>query len=161
MTAWTDYLNRTVLAEHNTRITGGFDEPFYRAPINGMPAEIRYNRDYERSALHELGHWCVAGPCRRGQDDFVYWYTPDGRTAEQQQLFFRVEIKPQTIERHFCAALGIPFDVSVDNLAYPDVEGISAFRDAVDAQYFSYARIGLPARAATICRQLRKWRMSH
>lgn len=158
MTAWTGYLNHTVLAEHNTRITGGFDEPFYRAPVNGMPAEIRYTRDYVRSALHELGHWCVAGSLRRRQDDYGYWYTQDGRTDEQQQLFFHVEIKPQAIEKHFCTALSLPFEVSIDNLGNQVLDGINEFRSAVDAQYYDYAATGLPDRAASIHARLREWR---
>lgn len=158
MIAWLEDLNRQVLADYNTRILAGFDEPFYRAPVDDAPAEIRFTRDYERSALHELAHWCVAGSNRRLLDDFGYWYAPDGRDAARQQLFFQVEIKPQAIEKHFCTALGVPFEVSVDNLGNQGVDGISGFSQAVDAQYRVYLTGGLPGRAETICHHLNAWR---
>jgi elongation factor P hydroxylase len=157
MIAWLEDLNRQVLAKYNTRILGGFDEPFYRAPVDGAPAEIRFTRDYERSALHELAHWCVAGCDRRLQDDFGYWYAPDGRGDALQQLFFRVETRPQAIEKHFCNALGLPFDVSVDNLHNPQVQGLANFRRQVDARFDAYALSGLPARAAAIAGRLASW----
>jgi hypothetical protein len=158
LTAWVDDLNRDILGRYDTRLCGGFAEPFYRAPVNARFAEIRFTRDFERSALHELAHWCVAGSERRRQDDYGYWYAPDGRDHEQQQLFFQVEIKPQAIEKHFCTALGLPFDVSADNLASPQVSGLDAFRCAVDAQYCAYSGNGLPGRAAAIADWLQQWR---
>jgi len=154
MIAWLEDLNRQVLAGYNTRILGGFDEPFYRAPVDDAPAEIRFTRDYQRSALHELAHWCVAGSDRRLQDDYGYWYAPDGRDAARQQLFFKVEIRPQAIEKHFCTALGVPFEVSTDNLDNPDVHGLADFRRKVDARFDAYAVTGLPARAAAIAGRL-------
>jgi elongation factor P hydroxylase len=154
MIAWLEDLNRQVLADYNTRILGGFDEPFYRAPVDDAPAEIRFTRNYERSALHELAHWCVAGSARRLQDDYGYWYAPDGRNGVQQQLFFQVEIKPQAIEKHFCTALGVPFAVSIDNLDNPHVQGLADFRRKVDAQFDAYTLTGLPARAAAIAGRL-------
>jgi hypothetical protein len=150
MPEWISILNETVLSAYHTRLIGGFDEPFYKAPARGDMAEIRFTHDYERSALHELAHWCVAGEARRRQDDYGYWYIPDGRSNAQQQAFYRVEVIPQAIERHFCTALGIPFAVSVDNLGNGAVVGIEAFRHAVDARYAYYACHGLPARAADI-----------
>ena len=116
MPDWIATLNDTVLAAYRTRLVGGFDEPFYLAFRGDKPAEIRFTHDYPRSALHELAHWCVAGEVRRRQDDYGYWYAPDGRTNAQQQQFFQVEVIPQAFEKHFCTALGIPFAVSVDNL---------------------------------------------
>jgi elongation factor P hydroxylase len=154
---WIEPLNRNVLAPFQTRLVGGFDEPFYCARGEDGWAGIRYTRDYERSALHELAHWCVAGPERRRQDDYGYWYAPDGRSREQQQLFFRVEVRPQAIEKHFCTALGIPFSVSVDNLGNPAIEGIGEFTRAVDQCYTTYVRQNLPARAAAIHHCLRAW----
>lgn len=159
MIAWLDGLNRQLLAAYNTRILGGFHEPFYRAPVDNLPAEIRFAHDHERSALHELAHWCVAGSDRRRQDDYGYWYAPDGRDAAQQQLFFRVEIKPQAIEKHFCMALGLPFEVSVDNLDNPCVSGLAEFSRSVDALFDNYAVTGLPARAAAIAAYLEAWHM--
>ena len=158
MIAWLDAVNRQILADYNTRIRGGFTEPFYRAALGNTPAEIRFTRDYERSALHELAHWCVAGPARRLQDDYGYWYVPDGRDAAQQQRFFQVEIRPQAIEKHFCRALELPFEVSADNLDHADFSGLNEFRRAVDRQYVTYATDGLPQRAAAIATLLTDWR---
>ena len=158
MTAWLDVINREILADYNTHILGGFAEPFYRAALGNAPAEIRFTRDYERSALHELAHWCVAGHARRLQDDYGYWYVPDGRDAAQQQRFFQVEIRPQAIEKHFCQALELPFEVSADNLDHADISGLSEFRRAVDRQYLTYVRRGLPQRAAAIASLLTDWR---
>jgi len=151
MLGWVPVVNDTVLSGYHTRLVGGYDEPFYLAFRGDAPAEIRFTRDYERSALHELAHWCVAGQARRMQDDYGYWYAPDGRTNAQQALFFQVEIEPQAIEKHFCAALEIPFDVSIDNLGNSALAGIGGFTAAVDARYSRYAREGLPERAAQLC----------
>lgn len=113
----------------NTRLVGGYDEPFYLA---GPPSEIRFREDFVRSALHEVAHWCVAGAERRKQDDFGYWYCPDGRDPAQQQAFEQVEIRPQAIEAEFCQALGIPFSPSQDNLN-GDVSPNPAFEHAINA----------------------------
>ncbi len=158
MKAWIEDLNAAVLHGYNTRLVGGFDEPFYRAPTKGQAAEIRFTRDYERSALHELAHWCVAGEQRRRLDDYGYWYAPDGRDTQQQQLFFRVEARPQALEKHFCSALGLAFDISADNLDNPAISGLEAFRQAVNAQYLQLSRNGLPSRAAAIVTRLEKYR---
>lgn len=158
MKSWVEDLNAAVLHSYNTRLVGGFDEPFYQAPTNGQPAEIRYTRDYARSALHELAHWCVAGDRRRRLDDYGYWYAPDGRDTQQQQLFFRVEARPQALEKHFCSALGLAFDISVDNLDNPDISGLETFRQAVNEQYLQLSRKGLPSRAAAIAARLAQHR---
>jgi elongation factor P hydroxylase len=154
---WNHDLNDAVLSAYHTRLVGGFDEPFYQTFSGDAPAEIRFTRNYERSALHELAHWCVAGEVRRRQDDYGYWYVPDGRSNAQQQLFFQVEIMPQAIEKHFCMALGIPFAVSVDNLGNGAVDGAAAFSAAVDACYTHYANKGLPERAAQVYRCLQQF----
>jgi elongation factor P hydroxylase len=154
---WIDHLNRNVLVRYRTRLTGGFDEPLYRACCTDGWSEIRFTRDYERSALHELAHWCVAGPERRRQDDYGYWYAPDGRNNEQQQLFFRVEVRPQAIERIFCEALDMPFSVSVDNLGNHRLEGVAAFATAVEQCACSIREQGFPERAAAIHVCLRRW----
>lgn len=155
---WLDVLNETVLRHYRTRIIGGFTEPFYKAASAEGYAEIRFTHDYERSALHELAHWCVAGEQRRAQDDYGYWYAPDGRSALQQQLFFEVEVKPQAIEKHFCKALGIPFAVSVDNLGNPVIAGVNEFSTAVDECFAHYGGIGLPARAGKVYHCLAHWK---
>lgn len=150
MSDWISTLNTTLLSAYHTRLVGGFDEPFYKAPVGGEMAEIRFTHDYERSALHELAHWCVAGKARRRLDDFGYWYIPDGRNNVQQQAFYRVEATPQAIEKHFCTALDIPFAVSVDNLGNGALDGVEAFTRAVEVRFAHFASHGLPLRAAQI-----------
>lgn len=124
---------------------GGFDEPFYLAPQENQPGEIRFTKDYLRSALHEIAHWCVAGKERRKQDDFGYWYAPDGRDQAQQQEFYKVELLPQTYEKSFCVALGIPFDVSLDNLS-GETDGADNFRNAVEQRHSKLQQSGFPKR---------------
>ena len=70
-------LNDEYLFQYNTKIIGGFVEPYYKAQSNSNPAEIQFSHDYIRSALHELAHWCVAGVERRQVDDYGYWYRMD------------------------------------------------------------------------------------
>ena len=109
--------HETFFERYQTCLIGGADEPVY-VP-GGAPEQahrIVYTRDYFRSALHEVAHWCVAGPTRRRQADYGYWYAPDGRNAEQQQAFMQVEVAPQALELLFCAACAHPFQVSLDNL---------------------------------------------
>lgn len=129
-----DTLFRSCFGEQfNTVLVGGKDEPFYRAARGTDAAEIHYRHDYFRSALHEVAHWCVAGQARRQQDDYGYWYAPDGRNAEQQKAFEQVEVLPQAWELLFCAACGHPFRVSMDNLDNMPTD-IAGFEEAVLAQ---------------------------
>ncbi len=106
-----------------TRLIGGFPEPFYRSPKNGREAEICFTHDYLNSCLHEVAHWCMAGALRRGQDDYGYWYWPDGRDTEKQKEFFKVEAAPQALEWAFAKACDSEFRISCDNLSdIPDKE---------------------------------------
>ena len=66
--------------------------------------------------MHEIAHWCVAGPKRRLLEDFGYWYEPDGRTELVQAEFEKVEIRPQSYEWILSVSAGLPFSVSCDNL---------------------------------------------
>ena len=157
MVKWVEHLNNTVLINHGTQLVGGFPEPYYKAPGTTSVAEVQFTRDYERSALHELGHWCIAGKQRRLINDYDYWYVPDGRSDEQQHLFFDVEVKPQALEKHFSTALAVPFDVSVDNLGNHPQTGVGKFSDRVNEQYAHYLAAGFPSRAAEIYNCLRQW----
>jgi elongation factor P hydroxylase len=150
--------NNGLGSRYNTVLRGGAGEPFYCAPDEwGGAATIWYRADYIRSALHELAHWCVAGRARRRQDDYGYWYEPDGRSGDQQQRFFDVEAHPQSLERLFCEALGTPFDVSVDNLnGACDEAEIHAFRRVVAQTSKSLIAHGLPQRTATLLEALKK-----
>ena len=159
MINWIEHLNNRVLKHHGTRLLGGFPEPYYKAAAAGVLAEVQFTRDYERSALHELGHWCIAGKQRRIMNDYGYWYVPDGRSDEQQRLFYVVESKPQAVEKHFCSALALSFEVSADNLGNYSRTDMDAFSACVDKQYRHYQITGFPPRATEIYACLRQWRL--
>ena len=131
----------------NTQLVGGAEEPIYipaglESNEPGYTDPEAYHRlyfrhDYLSSALHESAHWCIAGAERREQLDFGYWYSPDGRTEGQQQLFEHAEVKPQALEWMFSVACGQRFRVSADNLASD--QGASAeFTQAVVKQAQSW-----------------------
>ena len=132
--------------EFNTRLIKGDNEPVY------LPADM--DRDYHAiffahgffsSALHECSHWLVAGKARRQLVDFGYWYSPDGRTTEQQALFQQVEVKPQAMEWILSKAAGHLFRVSVDNLDGAESD-TQAFKEAVHKQVVQYCTQGLSQR---------------
>lgn len=99
------------------KIKGGAEEPFYQAPTPNQPATIHYRANYPRSLLHEMAHYCLAGNNRRQIDDFGYWYSPCGRTAEQQERFEQVEARPQGLERAMCEIVGLEFSPSLDDFS--------------------------------------------
>ena len=137
----------TFFTAYNTKLIKGDDEPIY-LPVNESCAyhRIIFAHGYYASALHEIAHWCLAGPARRQLEDFGYWYEPDGRDKEQQQAFEKVEIKPQAIEWAFCVAAGKKFTVSVDNLN--GYQGDTRpFKRAVHQQVQEYLAVGFPKRA--------------
>ncbi|HBO24004.1 MAG TPA: elongation factor P hydroxylase [Providencia sp.] len=134
-------------AEYNTKLVKGDDEPIY------LPADetISYHRivfahGFFTSALHEISHWCIAGEARRQQVDYGYWYCPDGRDAKTQCDFEVVEIKPQAFDWLFCVAVGIPFNVSCDNLEGDFEPDRIAFMRKVHAQVMLYLENGIPER---------------
>ncbi len=129
-----------------TRLQGGAQEPFYQAATDiEADAIIFFTRDYFASALHEIAHWCVAGEERRKRDDYGYWYAPDGRNAEQQAAFEKVEVVPQAYEWIFSVACASPFRVSADNLAMPEGAG-REFKIAIWQQVRAFCETGLPLR---------------
>ncbi|EPF79862.1 elongation factor P hydroxylase [Acinetobacter rudis] len=124
---------------HNVHLVRGEFEPEYFPATATEPARIQFAHGFFNSALHEISHWCIAGAHRRTLPDLGYWYAPDGRSAEQQQLFEKVEIVPQAIEWMFATAFARKFRVSLDNLTGDAGQGHS-FKDNVFAQvqrYFS------------------------
>ncbi len=144
----------------NTRLLGGAAEPFYQpAHMSGAYHALYYRGDYFASALHEVAHWCIAGAQRRQQVDFGYWYTPEGRSVEQQCAFEAVERKPQALEWFFSQACAYRFQVSPDNpdLASAGVLDITAFQCRVLEQALAWQNLGLPTRAAVfyaaLCRE--------
>lgn len=140
--------------EFATELVGGAPEPEYVPAGAGRSLhQIIFTRDYFRSALHEVAHWCVAGPERRLLPDFGYWYAPDGRSAEQQGAFEQVEIKPQALEWLFCEAAGHSFCVSLDNLSGEATDS-DPFKRRVVEQVETYLRHGIPARPARLVNAL-------
>ena len=138
--------NVSFLPRWDTRLVGGFPEPLYQPSEDGRPAEIQFTRDYLSSALHEISHWCIAGPERRAQVDYGYWYRPDGRNPREQEEFFRMEAKPQSLEMAFSEKCGIDFRVSCDNLNGGMIHA-EEFEKRVRLQLEAYRREGFPARA--------------
>lgn len=141
-------LNPWLRCDWRTELVASGDEPFY-APARSSDGLhcIYFAHGYFNSALHELAHWCLAGERRRGLEDYGYWYCPDGRSAEQQAEFERVEVKPQALEWWFSRACGRRFRTSLDNLSGEPTDS-RPFRRAVQRQALVYAGQGLPSRAA-------------
>ncbi|MDP3269681.1 MAG: elongation factor P hydroxylase [Legionella sp.] len=139
--------NQCFAADFNTRLLKGDEEPIYLPADNNRSYHaLFFAHGFFSSALHECSHWFIAGPERRKQVDFGYWYTPDGRTAEQQKIFQSVEIKPQAIEWILSMATGHPFRVSIDNLNGEETDN-SVFKKSVYEQVVYYCKNGLPKRA--------------
>ncbi|NVJ49755.1 MAG: elongation factor P hydroxylase [Gammaproteobacteria bacterium] len=134
------------LSTYNTRLETGADEPFYQAATDRHEAVIYSRNDYLSSALHEIAHWCIAGPERRLLDDYGYWYHADGRDQSAQHAFEQVEVKPQAVEWALSMALDHPFNLSADNLEQGSAPS-PAFSAAVTLQLQRYLTIGLPPRA--------------
>ena len=95
---------------------GGGSEPVYIPPGNGRTGKLIYRSDYVSSALHEAAHWCIAGVARRNQFDFGYDYLPPPRTQQQQEQFFKREVRVQALEWIFSDCAQIEFHPSADNL---------------------------------------------
>lgn len=149
-------------SEFNTRLLGGVAEPVY-IPAghsatqvteddgnNSLPDICDYHRlyfreDYFSSALHESAHWCIAGAERRLQVDFGYWYNPDGRSSEQQQVFEQAETKPQALEWMFSLACDQRFRISADNLA-ANLGASEHFIQAVASQAQRWCDSPMPSR---------------
>ncbi|SDO08587.1 elongation factor P hydroxylase [Vreelandella arcis] len=150
-----------VFAErYHTRLVRGDDEPLYRPADDRTPYhQIIFAHGFFASALHEVSHWCIAGAERRQQEDYGYWYLPDGRNAEQQQAFERAEIAPQALESLFAQACGREFNVSVDNLGGDAAVDREAFAKKVIERAEHYRETGLPIRAnAFYCALTRYYR---
>ncbi|MCW8328217.1 elongation factor P hydroxylase [Photobacterium sp. SDRW27] len=149
--------NQTFLTTFNTELLLGGDEPIYLPADNEhQHHRIIFARGYFASALHEIAHWCIAGPKRRLLEDYGYWYEPDGRTEEVQAEFEKVEINPQAVEWILSASCGFRFQVSCDNLSgncEPDRIG---FTNKVREQVLLYLAQGMPERAKTLSDALRE-----
>lgn len=140
--------NALFLERLNTELLLGGDEPIYLpASEERQHHQIIFARGYFASAMHELAHWCIAGPERRQLEDYGYWYEPDGRSVEVQAEFEKVEIKPQAIEWILSASCGFKFQVSCDNLSGEHEPNRNAFTEKVRQQVLLYLEQGIPDRA--------------
>lgn len=139
--------NRLFQQDENTVLVRGDDEPIY-LPADGEHPHHRviFAHGFFASAMHEIAHWCVAGPQRRLLEDFGYWYKPDGRTADEQYQFEQVEVKPQAMEWIFSASSGHRFVFSADNLSSA-IGASDEFKRSVQQQAQYYLKHGLPDRA--------------
>lgn len=143
-----DVFNALFLEQEGTVLRGGASEPLYEPAQASQPAIIHYREDFAASALHEVAHWCIAGPSRRKLLDYGYWYEPDGRDAITQQRFALVEAKPQALEWCFAQAAGLGFRLSLDNLdGAQELHAIENFRALVQRAAQDYQGQGLPNRA--------------
>lgn len=149
--------DQTFSVTENTRLVKGGDEPVY------LPASeqcdyhrIIFAHGYFASALHEIAHWCVAGPERRKLEDFGYWYKPDGRTSDEQALFENVEVVPQAFEWILSVASGVRFHVSADNLS-GEYRDSSQFKLKVYDEVLRRLELGLPARLARFVEVLQNY----
>lgn len=143
-----EIFNKRFNQAHQTELVRGSGDPIYLPATNeGAYAQIIFAHGYFSSALHEIAHWCIAGPARRQLEDYGYWYVPDGRNAEQQKAFELVEIKPQALEWLFSIACNCRFVFSADNLdgATGESSGPSTdFQRAVRKQLVEYLTHGAP-----------------
>lgn len=139
--------NDCFFEKYNTQLVKGLDEPLYLPEDEDRPHnEIHFAHGYFSSALHESSHWLIAGVKRRKLVDFGYWYAPDGRSAEQQELFQSVEIKPQAIEWILSQAAGYHFRLSIDNLNGQESD-THVFKNNVYQQVKTYCEQNLSTRA--------------
>lgn len=139
--------NQLFQNSEKTILQSGGAEPIYLpADNNCVFHKVVFTRDYVASALHEVAHWSLAGKKRRQQVDYGYWYSPDGRSVEQQRSFEQAEIKPQALEWVLSQAAGLNFRISADNLNAQ--EGPSEdFKHRVWQQAQSFCADGIPRRA--------------
>jgi elongation factor P hydroxylase len=139
--------NQLFQCSENTVLQGGGVEPIYLPADNNCAIhKVIFTRDYSSSALHEVAHWSLAGLERRQLADYGYWYSPDGRSVEQQRSFEQVEIKPQALEWVLSQAAGLHFRISADNLNAK--QGPSdEFKHSVWQQAQSFCVQGMPVQA--------------
>lgn len=139
--------NDCFATQYNTKLEKGGDEPLY-LPAHGNQAchVLFFAHGFFSSALHECAHWLIAGPRRRLQVDFGYWYSPDGRSPSEQKLFQTLEVKPQALEWILSKAANHRFRVSIDNLNGGESD-TQAFKEAIYHQVIQYCEQGLSDRA--------------
>jgi len=150
--------NETFLDQYNTKLELGGDEPIYLPADDSHPHHrIIFARGFYASGLHEIAHWCVAGPERRLLEDFGYWYEPDGRTEQVQAEFEKVEIRPQAYEWILAKSANFPFSVSCDNLNGDFEPDRLAFMTKVHQEVGKIFAQGLPPRVKMLSDALREF----
>ncbi|WP_415903328.1 elongation factor P hydroxylase [Neptuniibacter sp. QD29_5] len=150
--------NQLFKSSLNTILVKGDDEPIYLPADQDNPHHrVIFAHGFYASALHEIAHWCVAGPERRKLEDFGYWYKPDGRTADEQAEFEKVEIRPQAFEWLMSKAAGHKFNFSADNLS-SDIGASDSFKANVLNTVHELLENGLPERVGILVEALRKQR---
>ena len=125
---------------------GGAEEPLYIPPSSDRTGKLIYRSDYVSSALHETAHWCIAGPERRARVDFGYEYSPPPRNPEEQDQFFRFELRVQALEWIFSDCAQVLFHPSADNLE-ADTEKFFHQLELLKVQELYRLEQQLPARA--------------
>ena len=146
--------NRLFKDSLNTVLVKGDDEPIYLPADKENPHHrVIFAHGFYASALHEISHWCVAGPERRELVDFGYWYKPDGRTADEQAEFEKVEVRPQAFEWLMSQAAGHKFHFSADNLS-SDIGASEDFQQNVLNMVHQLLDNGLPTRVELLVEAL-------
>lgn len=150
--------DNTFFEQFNTRLELGDNEPVYLPADAGCSYHrIIFAHGFYASAMHEIAHWCVAGPERRQQEDYGYWYEPDGRNAQRQAEFESVEIRPQAFEWILSQCAGFPFQVSCDNL-HGEVEPDRwAFTEKVRREVAGILSQDLPPRLGMLAGELQRF----
>ncbi|MCP4596252.1 elongation factor P hydroxylase [Neptuniibacter sp.] len=141
---------------YNTILVRGDDEPIYLPADEENPHNrVIFAHGFYASALHEIAHWCVAGAKRRELVDFGYWYKPDGRTADEQAEFEKVEVRPQAFEWLMSQAAGHKFHFSADNLA-SDIGASNSFKENVHSMVHQLIDGEMPERVGLLVEALMK-----
>ena len=148
--------NQLFQGPFNTVLIKGDDEPIYLPADQEHPHHrVIFAHGFYASALHEISHWCVAGEKRRQLVDFGYWYKPDGRSAEEQAEFEKVEVRPQAFEWILSVAAGHRFHFSADNIA-SNMSASDLFQNNVLMTVHELLDQGLPERMAMLVDALLK-----
>jgi len=147
--------NDLFLQSLNTELVAGDSEPVYLPAGQTRPHnQIIFAHGFFASALHEIAHWCVAGPERRQLEDFGYWYKPDGRTVSEQIEFERVEQRPQAYEWILSVSAGKRFYFSADNLS-AGLGASESFKQGVQARVIQTLVSGMNPRLQALSEALR------
>ena len=150
-----EIFNGLFLETLNTELVAGEDEPVYLPASPDYPLHrIIFAHGFFASALHEIAHWCVAGPERRKLEDFGYWYKPDGRTVLEQREFEQVEQRPQAYEWILSVSAGKRFHFSADNLS-GGVGASEAFKQSVARRAQQTIQQGMNSRLQALSDKLR------